>query len=89
MENSFFEGNKNIIEGVVRVDALYTPVEGLRPVYRLTEEIPFTHDIEVENIKDTTNAFNNVTIDRVEFDLNRDQIDVTVKVRRYCEVLDK
>ena len=89
VENSFFEGNKNIIEGVVRVDALYTPVEGLRPVYRLTEEIPFTHDIEVENIKDTTNAFNNVTIDRVEFDLNRDQIDVTVKVRRYCEVLDK
>ncbi|CEO31886.1 DUF3794 and LysM peptidoglycan-binding domain-containing protein [Paraclostridium sordellii] len=89
VENSLLEDNRNIIEGIVLVDILYTPVEGLRPVYRLTEEIPFTHDIEVENIKDSTNAFNNVNIDRIEFDLNRDQIDVTVKVRRYCEVLDK
>ncbi|MGL5756902.1 MAG: DUF3794 and LysM peptidoglycan-binding domain-containing protein [Paraclostridium sp.] len=89
VESAFFEGDKNIVEGIVSVDILYTPVEGLRPVYRLTEEIPFTHDIEIDNIRESTNAFNNVTIDRVEFDLNRDQIDVTVKVRRYCEVLDK
>ncbi|MEF9991527.1 MAG: DUF3794 domain-containing protein [Peptostreptococcaceae bacterium] len=89
VESAFFEGDRNIVEGIVSVDILYTPVEGLRPVYRLTEEIPFTHDIEIDNIRESTNAFNNVTIDRVEFDLNRDQIDVTVKVRRYCEVLDK
>lgn len=89
VENSYFEGNKNIIEGIVLIDILYTPVEGLRPVYRLTEEIQFTHDIEMDNVKETTNAFNNVSIDRIEFDLNRDQIDVTIKVRRYCEALDK
>lgn len=89
VENAFLEDDRNVIEGIVLIDILYTPVEGLRPVYRLTEEIPFTHDIEIDNIKESTNAFNNVTIDRVEFDLNRDQIDVTVKVRRYCEVLDK
>lgn len=89
VENSLFEGGKSIVEGVVLIDVLYTPVEGLRPVYRLTEEIPFTHDVEVGNVKDSANAFNHVNIDRVEFDLNRDQIDVTVKVRRYCEVLDK
>ena len=89
VENSHFDGNKNIIEGIVLIDILYTPVEGLRPVYRLTEEIPFTHDIEMDNVKETTNAFNNVSIDRIEFDLNRDQIDVTIKVRRYCEALDK
>ncbi|EPZ53267.1 hypothetical protein H477_5030 [[Clostridium] sordellii ATCC 9714] len=52
VENSLLEDNRNIIEGIVLVDILYTPVEGLRPVYRLTEEIPFTHDIEVENIKE-------------------------------------
>lgn len=89
VENTFFEGNKNIVEGVVSVDILYTPVEGLRPVYRLTEEIPFTHDIEVDNVKETTNAFNALAIDRVEFDLNREQIDISLKIRRYCEVLDK
>lgn len=89
IENTFFDGNKSIVEGIVSVDVLYTPVEGLRPVYRLTEEIPFTHDIEIENVKETTNSFNTLTIDRVEFDLNRDQIDISLKVRRYCEVLDK
>ncbi|MGL5750201.1 MAG: DUF3794 and LysM peptidoglycan-binding domain-containing protein [Paraclostridium sp.] len=89
VENSFFEGNKNIVEGVISVDMLYTPVEGLRPVYRSTEEIPFTHDIDIENVKDTTNAFNTLTIDKVEYDLNRDQVDISLKVKRYCEVLDK
>jgi hypothetical protein len=89
VENTFFDGNKNIVEGIVSVDILYTPVEGLRPVYRITEEIPFTHDIEVDNAKESTNAFNTLTIDRVECDLNRDQVEVNLKVRRYCEVIDK
>ncbi|MCG4735024.1 DUF3794 domain-containing protein, partial [Casaltella massiliensis] len=64
VENSSFEGGKSIVEGVVLIDVLYTPVEGLRPVYRLTEEIPFTHDVEVGNVKDSANAFNHVNIDR-------------------------
>ena len=89
VENTFFDGNKIIVEGIVSVDILYTPVEGLRPVYRITEEIPFSHDIEVDNAKESTNAFNTLTIDRVECDLNRDQVEVNLKVRRYCEVIDK
>lgn len=86
--NSLLEG-KNTVEGIVKVDLLYTPVEGLRPVYRLTEEIPFKHTIDLSQDKDTMSSYSTVEVDRVEYDLNRDQIDISIKAKRYTEVLDR
>lgn len=89
IENSYVEDGKSIIEGVVKVDILYVPVEGLKAVYRISEEIPFDHDIAVDNLTDTCNIFNTVCIDKIDFDLNRDEIDLSVKVKRFMEAVDK
>ena len=71
------------------MDILYVPVEGLKIVYKISEEIPFEHDVEVDNLSDTASVFNTVCIEKVDVDLNRDQIDVSVKVNRFIEVIDK
>lgn len=89
IENSFVEGEKSIIQGIIKVDILYVPVEGLRLVYKVSEEIPFEHDITIENLTDKSTVFNKVCIEKVEVDLNRDQIDVNIKVKRFTEAVDK
>lgn len=89
IENSYMEDGKSIIQGIVKVDILYVPVEGLKAVYRISEEIPFEHDIEVDNLTNTCSIFNTVCIEKIDFDLNRDEIDLSVKVKRFIEVVDK
>ena len=66
VENSYIEDDKSIIEGIIKVDILYVPVEGLKSVYRISEEIPFEHDIEIDNLTETCNIFNTVCIDKLE-----------------------
>ena len=41
IENSYVEDDESIIQGIVKIDILYVPVEGLKSVYKLSEEIPF------------------------------------------------
>ena len=72
IENSYVEGDKSIIQGIIKVDILYVPVEGLKSVYRITEEIPFEHDITINDLSDTCNIFNTISIEKLDVDLNRD-----------------
>ncbi|MGL5693262.1 MAG: DUF3794 and LysM peptidoglycan-binding domain-containing protein [Peptostreptococcaceae bacterium] len=89
IENSYVEDDKSIIQGIIKVEILYVPVEGLRIVYKMSEEIPFEHDMEIDNLSDTSTVFNTVCIDKVEADLNRDQIDISIKTKRFIEAIDK
>ncbi|MGL5315416.1 MAG: DUF3794 and LysM peptidoglycan-binding domain-containing protein [Peptostreptococcaceae bacterium] len=89
IENSYIEDDKSIIEGIIKVDILYVPVEGLRLVYKISEEIPFEHDVTVDNLTDTSKVFNTVCIEKLEVDLNRDEIELTMKIKRFTEAVDK
>ena len=89
IENSYAEGDKSIIQGIIKIDILYVPVEGLKSVYRISEEIPFEHDITIDDLTDTCNIFNTVSIEKLEVDLNRDDIDLSVKIKRFIEAVDK
>ena len=89
IENSYAEGDKSIIQGIIKIDILYVPVEGLKSVYRISEEIPFEHDITIDDLTDTCNIFNTVSIEKLEVDLNRDDIDLSEKIKRFIEAVDK
>lgn len=89
IENSYIEGNKSIIQGIIKVSVLFVPVEGDKMIYKISEEIPFENDVAIENLNEACSIFNTVCIDKVEADLNRDQIDLVVKVKRFTEAIDK
>lgn len=89
IENTYIEGDKSIIQGIIKLDILYVPVEGLRLVYKISEEIPFEHDITINNLTETSTVFNKVSIEKLEVDLNRDQIDINIKIKRFTEAVDK
>lgn len=89
IENAYVEDDKSVIQGIIKLDILYVPVEGLRLVYKISEEIPFEHDVVVDNLTETSNVFNTACIEKLEVDLNRDQIDVNIKVKRFTEAIDK
>ncbi|HSQ88502.1 DUF3794 and LysM peptidoglycan-binding domain-containing protein [Romboutsia sp.] len=89
IENAYIEEDKSIIQGIIKVDILYVPVEGLKIVYKISEEIPFEHDTVIENLTDTCKVFSTACIEKVDVDLNRDQIDLSIKVKRFTEAVDK
>lgn len=89
IENAYIEDDKSVIEGIIKVDILYVPVEGLRLVYKISEEIPFEHDVTIDNLTDTSKVFNTVCIEKLEIDLNRDEIELTMKIKRFTEAMDK
>ena len=89
IENAYIEDDKSIIEGIIKVDILYVPVEGLKLVYQVSEEIPFEHDVTIDGLTDTCKVFNTVCIDKLEVDLNRDEIELNMKVKRFTEAVDK
>lgn len=89
IENSYIEEDKSIIQGIIKVDILYVPVEGLRIVYKISEEIPFEHDTAIENLTDTCKIFSTACIEKIDVDLNRDQIDLSMKIKRFTEAVDK
>lgn len=89
IENSYIENEKSIIQGIVKIDILYTPVEGIEPIYRISEEIPFENDITINNLNDECRVFNNVLIEKLDVDLSRDEIDLTIRIKRHTEALTK
>lgn len=89
IENAYVEGNKSIVQGIIKIVVLFVPVEGEKMIYRLSGEIPFENDMAIDNLSDTSSIFNTVSIDKVEADLNRDEIDLVVKVKRFTEAIDK
>ncbi|WP_042277273.1 DUF3794 and LysM peptidoglycan-binding domain-containing protein [[Clostridium] dakarense] len=89
IENTYIEDNNSVVQGIIKVDVLYVPVEGLKSVYRISEEIPFEHEVTIDNLTDTCKVFSTVCIEKVDVDLNRDQIDLNVKVKRFTEAIDK
>ena len=89
IENSYVEDGKSIVQGIIKIDALFVPVEGLKMVYTISEEIPFEHDVTIEDLDENSIVFNTVCIDKIDTYLNRDQIDVTIKVSRYTEAVNK
>ncbi len=89
IENAFVEEGKSIIQGIVKLDMLYVPVEGLKSVYKISEEIPFEHDVEINGLQEDCKVFNKVCIDKMDVDLNRDEIDVVIKIKRHTEAVCK
>lgn len=89
VENSYIENEKNIIQGIVKIDILYTPVEGLEPIYKISEEIPFEHEVTIEGLDENCRVFNNVLVEKLEADLNKDEIDLNIKIKRYTEAIIK
>ena len=89
IENTYIEDNKSVIQGIVKVDILYVPVEGLKVVNTISEEIPFEHELEIDMLNDNCKVFNNVCIEKFDLDLNREEIDLTIKIKRYTEVILK
>ncbi|MEG0180254.1 MAG: DUF3794 domain-containing protein [Terrisporobacter sp.] len=89
IENSYTEGNKSIIQGIIKVIVLFVPLEGEKMIYKISEEIPFENDINIDNLSDECSIFNTVCIDKVEAELNREQIDLVIKVKRTTEAIYK
>ena len=89
VENAYVEDGRSIVQGIIKVDVLYVPVEGLRLVYKISEEIPFEHDVEIDDLTDSASVFNTVSIEKIEVDLNRDKIELSAKVKRFVEAIDK
>lgn len=89
IENAYVEGNKSVIQGIIKVVVLFVPIEGEKMIYKISEEIPFENDVAIDNLSDTCSIFNTVCIERVEADLNRDEIDLVIKIRRFTEAIDK
>lgn len=89
IENAYVEGNKSIIQGIIKVVVLFVPVEAEKMIYKISEEIPFENDIVIDNLTDACSIFNTVCIEKSESDLNRDEIDLVIKVKRFTEVIDK
>jgi hypothetical protein len=89
VENAYVEDGRSIVQGIIKVDVLYVPVEGLRLVYKISEEIPFEHDVEIDDLTDSAAVFNTVSIEKIEVDLNRDKIELSAKVKRFVEAIDK
>ncbi|MDR1773309.1 MAG: DUF3794 domain-containing protein [Clostridioides sp.] len=89
IENSYIDEAKSVIQGIIKLDILYIPVEGVKKIYKISNEIPFEHDIIIDNLNDTSTVFNTCSLDKVEADLNRDQIDVNIRIRRNTEALNK
>ncbi|MDR0879573.1 MAG: DUF3794 domain-containing protein [Clostridioides sp.] len=89
IENAFVEENTNTIQGIIKLDVLYVPEEGLKKIYRISEEVPFEHDLAIEDMSDSSSVFNTIVVEKVEADLNRDEIDFAVKLRRFTEAIDK
>lgn len=89
IENAYVEGNKSIIQGIIKAVILFVPIEGEKMIYKLSEEIPFENDVVIDNLGDASSIFNTVCIEKVEADLNRDEIDLVIKLKRFTEAIDK
>ena len=89
IENAYIEGNKSIIQGIIKAVILYVPIEGDKMIYKISEEIPFENDVNIDNLTDECSVFNTVCIEKVEADLNREQIDLVIKLKRTTEAIYK
>ena len=89
IENTYVDDCKSVIQGIVKVDILYVPVEGERLVYKISQELPFEDELEVKMLDETCKVFNTITIEKFDVDLSKDEIDLTIKVKRYTEVISK
>jgi len=89
IENTYIDGSNCVIQGIIKADILFVPVEGLKMIYKINEEIPFEHELEVNKLSDTCSVFNTICIEKVDADLNRNQIELNIKIGRFIEVIDK
>lgn len=89
IEDSYIENKESIIQGIIKVDILYVPVEGLKAVYKITEEIPFEHATTIEDLTDNCKVFSMASVERVDVNLNRDEIELSIKIKRFTEAIDK
>ena len=89
IENTYIEGSNCVIQGIIKVDILFIPVEGLKMIYKISEEIPFEHELEINKLTDTCSVFNTICIEKIDIDLNKNQIDLNIKINRFVEAIDK
>lgn len=89
IENTYTEGCTCTIQGIIKVNILFTPVEGLKMLYKINEEIPFEHEIEIDDLNDMCSVFNTICIEKAEAELNKDQIELNIKIKRFIEVISK
>ncbi|SHK48915.1 DUF3794 and LysM peptidoglycan-binding domain-containing protein [Tepidibacter formicigenes] len=86
--DNFIMENKNTLEGIIHVDILYTPVEGLRPVYTITEEIPFKYSIDLNNTKESMQSYVKIDLEEIDYNLQKNEIDIKIKCKSNFEVVE-
>ena len=89
IENTYIEGSNCVIQGIIKVDILFIPIEGLKMIYKISEEIPFEHELEINKLTDTCSVFNTICIEKIDIDLSKNQIDLNIKINRFVEAIDK
>ena len=57
--------------------------------YKISEEIPFEHELEINKLTDTCSVFNTICIEKIDIDLSKNQIDLNIKINRFVEAIDK
>ncbi|SHH32635.1 DUF3794 and LysM peptidoglycan-binding domain-containing protein [Tepidibacter thalassicus] len=85
--DNFIMENKNTLEGIVHVDIIYIPVEGLRPVYMITEEIPFKHSVNLINIDENMKPYTTVQLENIDYSLKKNEIEVKFKCKLSYEII--
>ncbi|WP_099191705.1 DUF3794 and LysM peptidoglycan-binding domain-containing protein [Tepidibacter mesophilus] len=86
--DNFIIEEKMNIEGIIHVDILYTPVEGLRPIYSMSEEIPFKQSIDLSNINDSMKPYSNINIDSINYSIQKNEIELKIKGKTRFEIVE-
>lgn len=86
--DTFIIEEKVNIEGIIHVDILYTPEEGLRPVYSMSDEIPFKQSLDLNNINDSMKSYSNIYIDSINYSIQKNEVELKIKGKTRFEVVE-
>ncbi len=87
--DNFIMEDKNVLEGIIHVDISYIPVEGLRPVYTITEEIPFKHGIDMMKTKENVISYGHIEVEGINYSLQKEEIEVEIKGKAHFEIVEE
>ena len=78
--------DKVIIEGVLKVNVLYTTEDDSNYLASVSDEIPFTSQIEINGAKDNMDAICKTYLEMLEANVEAGNISIRAIVRTYCKV---
>ncbi|MEG0774400.1 SPOCS domain-containing protein [Clostridium sp.] len=78
--------DKVTIEGVLKVDVLYTTEDEEYYVASVSDEIPFTSQIEINGAKDYMDALSKVNLEMLEANVEVGNISIRAIIKTHCKV---